>query len=282
MKISFSTLGCPDWTLRQVIDLARRERYDGVELRFIEGDAALWKRAEFTGAGLRDALAVIRNAALVVSCVDTSCFFHSPDPAERRRMLDEGRRMLALAAALGAPGIRIFGDRVQPGATREATEGWIAEGFRVLGEEAAASGLETWLETHGDFASAAATAAILRRSATRGAGLVWDPANAFAEAGEQPADGYVKLAGLVRHVHLKDLRRGPQSDAENPASAWKPVLTGTGQFPADRVVALLGAAGFAGHVSFEWEKRWHPTIEEPEVALPHFASWFRQTLAGAG
>ena len=58
-------------------------------------------------------------------------------------------------------------------------------------------------------------------------------------------------------------------------------MTGTGQFPAKRVVALLCAAGFAGHVSFEWEKRWHPTIEEPEVALPHFASWFRQTLADA-
>ena len=67
MKLSFSTLGCPAWTLRQVIDLARRERYDGVELRFIEGDAALWKRPEFTGAGLAGTVATFRDAGLVVA-----------------------------------------------------------------------------------------------------------------------------------------------------------------------------------------------------------------------
>jgi sugar phosphate isomerase/epimerase len=276
MKISFSTLGCPNWSLRQVIDLARRERYDGIELRFIEGDATLWTRAEFTGARLRDTVTELRDAGLVVSCVDTSCFFHAPDPLERHRALEDGRRMLALAAALDAPGIRIFGDRVQPGATREATEGWIAEGLHTLGEEAAGAGLETWLETHGDFASADATVAIVRRAATLAAGVVWDPANAFAEFGEQPEDGYRRLAGFVRHVHLKDVRRGSPSDAANPASAWQPVLIGAGDFPAARVIDVLRAAAFEGHVSFEWEKRWHPSLDEPEVALPHFARWLTQ------
>ena len=27
---------------------------------------------------------------------------------------------------------------------------------------------------------------------------------------------------------------------------------------------------YEGYVSFEWEKYWHPEIEEPEVALPDF------------
>ena len=282
MKVSFSTLGCPDWTLRQVIDLARRERYDGIELRFIQGDAALWRRPEFTGPGLADTVAELGGAGLVVSCVDTSCFFHAPDPSERQRTLEEGRRMLALAAALGAPGVRIFGDRVQPGATRQATEGWIAEALHALGEEAAAAGLETWLETHGDFASAEATSAILARAGARGVGVVWDPANAFAESGERPSEGFRGLAGFVRHVHLKDIRLVSSSGAAKAAPACQPMLIGTGQFPAGEVVTLLCEAGFAGHVSFEWEKRWHPSIEEPEVALPHFARWFRKALARAG
>jgi len=282
MKVSFSTLGCPDWTLRQVINLARRERYDGIELRFIQGDAALWKRPEFTGAGLAETVAELGGAGLVVSCVDTSCFFHDPDPLERQRTLEEGRRMLALAAALRAPGVRIFGDRVQPGATRQATEGWIAEALHVLGEEAAAAGLETWLETHGDFASAEATSAILARAGTRGVGVIWDPANAFAESGEHPSEGFARLDGLVRHVHLKDIRLVSSSGAAKPAQACQPMLIGAGQFPAGEVVTLLCKAGFAGHVSFEWEKRWHPSIEEPEVALPHFARWFSQAVERAG
>jgi sugar phosphate isomerase/epimerase len=244
MKVSFSTLGCPDWTLRQVIDLARRERYDGIELRFIQGDAALWKRAEFTGSGLAGTVAELGGAGLVVSCVDTSCFFHDPDPSERQRTLEEGRRMVALAAALGAPGVRIFGDRVQPGATRQETEAWIAEALHALGEEAAAAGLEAWLETHGDFASAEATSRILARAGTRGVGVVWDPANAFAESGEHPGDGFAGLDGLVRHVHLKDLRPVSSSGAAKPDSAWQPTLIGTGEFAAGEVVALLRGAGF--------------------------------------
>jgi sugar phosphate isomerase/epimerase len=279
MRLSFSTLGCPDWSLRQIIDLARRERYDGIELRFVEGDDALWKRPELTGSALGETKAALRDANLVVSCIDTGCFFHHPDAASRGRALDEARRMLALAAALDAPAIRVFGDRVQPGATREATEGWIADAMHTLGDDARAAGLEAWLETHGDFAAARDTSAILRRAASPGAGVVWDPANAFAERGERPDVGYPVLGGLVRHVHVKDLRAPEPAVAAGGAGCWTPALIGAGHFPAGQVIAVLLAAGYRGHVSFEWEKKWHPSIPDPNVALPHFARWAREAVA---
>lgn len=280
MKIAFSTLGCPDWSLRRAIDMARREGYDGIELRFVEGDDGLWRRPEFRGAALGATRAALRDANLVVPCVDTSCVFHAPDAASRGRTLDEAKRMLALAAALDAPAIRVFGDRVQPGATREATEGWIAEAMHLLGEQARAAGREVWLETHGDFVGAHDTSGILQRAGSRGTGVVWDPANAFAERGEPPEDGYRVLDGLVRHVHLKDVRALEPADPA-PGARWEPVLMGAGHFPAGQVIARLLAAGFEGHVSFEWEKKWHPSIEDPEVALPHFARWARQAAAQA-
>jgi hypothetical protein len=31
-------------------------------------------------------------------------------------------------------------------------------------------------------------------------------------------------------------------------------------------------------VSFEWEKRWHPELPDPEVALPHFMEEIRKAL----
>ena len=125
------------------------------------------------------------------------------------------------------------------------------------------------------FASGAATAALLARVSSGCVGVVWDPANAFAEFGERPADGLSALGDRVRHVHLKDARP-PTAPAVSPAAPWDPVLVGTGRFPAAEVVALLRGAGFSGFVSFEWEKRWHPSIEEPEVALPHFVRWIRE------
>jgi glucosamine-6-phosphate deaminase len=269
VRLSFSTLGCPSWTLARVLDVAGREGYDGVELRFLEDDDALWARPELSGPGLAETRRRLADAGLAVSCVDTRSFFHDPDRSARTKARDEAQRCLELAAQLGAPGIRVFGDRVQPGADRDATRGWIAEAMQALAEAGASTGTGVWIESHGDFARAADTLSILERVPARTAGVVWDPANAFEAAGEEPAEGARALGPRIRHVHLKDLaRRGATEGA-----GWKPVLPGEGQFPAADVLALLHRSGYDGFVSFEWEKRWHPSIEEPEVALPRFARW---------
>jgi sugar phosphate isomerase/epimerase len=55
------------------------------------------------------------------------------------------------------------------------------------------------------------------------------------------------------------------------------VLTGTGKLPLREIVANLNAIGYGRFVSFEWEKKWRPELAEPEVAIPQFAQWFRQT-----
>ncbi len=270
MRLSFSTLGCPSWSLARVVDVAGRAGYDGIELRFLENDDALWARPELSGRGLAETRRRLRDAGLAVSCVDTRSFFHDPDPSARARARDEASRSLELAARLGAPGIRVFGDRVQAGADRAATRGWIAEAMQALAEEGERAGAQVWIESHGDFARAADTLSILELVASPAAGVVWDPANAFEAAGEDPAEGTRVLGGRIRHVHLKDLAR---TGAAGGGHEWKPVLPGEGEFPAADVLPLLRRSGYDGFVSFEWEKRWHPLIEEPEVALPHFARW---------
>ena len=37
---------------------------------------------------------------------------------------------------------------------------------------------------------------------------------------------------------------------------------------------MIRQLNYDGYVSFEWEKYWHPEIEEPEVALPDFINAF--------
>ena len=63
----------------------------------------------------------LSNHGLKIACVDTSCRFHSPDARERDAAIEEGERMSDVAAELGAPGIRVFGDTIQPGADRDST-----------------------------------------------------------------------------------------------------------------------------------------------------------------
>jgi glucosamine-6-phosphate deaminase len=270
VKISFSTLGCPSWSLDQILDAAGRLGYDGVELRFIAGDDALWARPELSGAGLAETRARLRDAALAISCVDTRSFFHDPPGPARDRALDEARRSLELAARLGAAGIRVFGDRVQEGQDLASTSTLVAEALQQLGEAAQPLGVEVWLESHGDFARARDTVAILDRVRAAAVGVVWDPANAF-ELGETPAEGHAVLGTRVRHVHVKDIVRPPAGAASR--TAWIPALPGRGVFAPERVLSVLQAAGYDRWISFEWEKRWHPAIEEPEIALPHFIRW---------
>lgn len=275
IRLCFSTLGCPAWSVARVVDEAGRLGYDGFELRFLENDDALWARPELTGTGLAETRARLADAGLAVPCVDTRSFFHSVDPAARRVALEEAERAAGVAAALGARGIRVFGDRVQEGADLASTRGWIVECLARLRDRLRGSGVEIWLETHGDFAAAVATRSLLEEAGCEGLGAVWDPANAFSEFGEDPETGGAALGPFLRHVHLKDARR--PSDGRLP---WPPTLPGLGSFPAARVLAWLRKTGYDGWVSFEWEKRWHPEIEDPEVALPHFLGWAADELRG--
>jgi sugar phosphate isomerase/epimerase len=268
VKISFSTLACPDWTLSQAIAIASAAAYDGIELRFVENEDSLWKLPSFRAEQLPATKRALSDHGLIISCVDTSCRFHFPDPGERARWLEEGERMADLAAALEAPGIRVFGDTIQPGADRASTRSWIAESIRTLAEKIAPTGVEVWLETHGDFAGSSETAAIVSEASHPGVGVLWDPANCYIESQERPPDGGARLGASIRHTHMKDLDIRPDG--------WKPVLTGEGNFPLREVRDALRQIGYEGFVSFEWEKKWHPELADASIALPHFARWFRE------
>jgi sugar phosphate isomerase/epimerase len=275
MKISFSTLACPSWSFQTAIELAHTLGYDGIELRFLENSDRLWELPAFQGAGLKETRDRLASTGLVIPCVDTSCLFHDREESQRRQSLEMGQRMVELAAALKAPGIRVFGDRVQPGADLPSTAAWVADGIHQLAEFARPSGVEIWLESHGNFAPAAATLGVLRGADCRNCGVIWDPLNAYSEFAEELDEGWRLLAAAVRHVHIKDARR---IDGAPPNQPWEPVLLGEGDFPARELVALLRKNDYQRFVSFEWEKRWHPQIPEPEIALPQFIHWMRAAL----
>ena len=268
MDLSFSTLACPDWTVSQIIAIASAAGYSAVELRFVENEDALWKLPAFRGDELPVTKRAFSDHGLVISCVDTSCRFHFPDAAERQRWIEEGERMAELAAVLGAPGIRVFGDTIQPGTDRTSTRRWIAESIQKLSGKIAATGVEVWLETHGDFADGAETALILAEAGCSGVGILWDPANCFLHSQERPQDGAKHLGASIQHVHVKDLRQRKDG--------WQPVLTGEGTFPLVEVRSALCQHNYDRFISFEWEKRWHPEIPGADVALPQFAKWFRE------
>jgi sugar phosphate isomerase/epimerase len=271
--IAFSTLGCPRWGWKAVIEAAVRDEYAAVELRGLEGNMDLPSSPQFSGDNLTACLADLDALGLHIASVDSSVALHVADAGERSKAIDDGRRFIDLGQRLRAPYMRVFGDKQVAGEDRSATIARIAEGLRALAAHARGSDVTVLIESHGDFTDSPSLRAILEQAGD-GAALLWDAHHTVVSAGEAPEDTFRQLGRLIRHTHLKDSK--PAGDGVQY------VLTGSGNVPVRETVRVLAAGGYRGYYCFEWEKAWHPELEEPEVAFPHYSKIMREYLDAAG
>jgi sugar phosphate isomerase/epimerase len=272
LPLGFSTLGCPAWPWRKILEVATREGYAAIELRGLEGEMDLPKRPEFS-SGLTSTVADLRARNLRIACLGSSAELHHRDPAERAKQMDDARRFIELAAKLQAPYVRVFGDKYLPDEPKTALVDRVAAGLRELTGYAQGSGVTVLIESHGQVTDSGTLKAILT-AAGEGPALLWDAHHTVVASKEAPADTFRQLGAWVRHTHLKDSR--PEGDTV------RYVLTGTGTVPVREIVRVLAGSGYKGYYSFEWEKKWHPEIEEPEVAIPQYAQVMRAYLRDAG
>ena len=56
------------------------------------------------------------------------------------------------------------------------------------------------------------------------------------------------------------------------------LLAGRGAVSFAEAIDTLHGLSYEGYISFEWEKYWHPEIEEPEVAFEDFATAMKLAL----
>jgi sugar phosphate isomerase/epimerase len=271
LPISFSTLGCPKWPWKRVLEQASQMGFAAIELRGIEMKMDLPALPEFSGAGLTQSIKDLDALGLKISDLGASARMHEGDPKVRQAQMDEGRRFIDLAQKLKTPYIRVFGDKVPAGEQKRDVMARVVDGLRTLGQHAKGSGVTVLLETHGDYTDSPTVVELMKGAAMDTVGLVWDAHHTFAAGREQPAATWAALKPWVRHTHLKD--------SKPEGAAVRYVLTGAGTVPVREQVQLLKAAGYKGYYGFEWEKGWHPEIEEPEVAFPHFVRTIREYLS---
>ena len=79
---------------------------------------------------------------------------------------------------------------------------------------------------------------------------------------------------LLKHMHIKDYMRKKPDGAKD----WTLVKVGDGEIPIVPILKQVIADGYDGYFSFEWEKKWHPEIDEPEIAFPHFVQKMHEWL----
>lgn len=268
-KICFSTLGCPKWTLVQILDFARKYGYQGIEVRGILGELDLPKSPDFNSEkAIRNSLAALNSRGLVIVGLGSSAELHHADAIKLATNLDNGKRFIDLAAALGGVNVRVYPNNLVPGEEKKQTLDRIIHGMDLLAIHAKGSNVKVLMETHGQVLWSDDLLYIMKGISIAQTGLIWDIYNMWTVTKEDPAQVYSKLKPYIFHTHIKDSIK--KEGKENY------VLLGRGEAPVKQAVGLLRNDGYTGFYSFEWEKLWHPEIAEPELALADFPDAFKK------
>lgn len=260
--LGFSTLGCPTWPWPKILDFAAEHQFASIELRGILTNMDLTKVPELAPDRIGEAKRQLKAHGLTVSCLGASAQMHDRDPVKHAAQLDEARRFIDLAHALEAPYVRVFGNEYVKDVPRDEMLAHIGGALHELGDYARPRGVTVIIESHGDFTDSPALVEILQKADSPNVALLWDAHHTFVSGKEEPEDTVRQLGRYIRHTHLKD--------SVPDGNDRRYVLTGTGDVPVKRQIAALAKIGYRGFYSFEWEKRWHTEIEEPEVAFEQY------------
>ena len=101
MKISFSTLGCPRWSWREILATACDLGYGGVEVRGVGNDISVPSIPAFSDENLDKTKAELARLNLAIPCLDSDCCIHLRETEQTTN--EEIRAYIHLAQKLGVP-----------------------------------------------------------------------------------------------------------------------------------------------------------------------------------
>ncbi len=261
LQLAISTLGCPEWDFARIEQECNRLAIQGIEVRGINGimepEKIDWPAALTTGAP-KDGLKVIGFG--------TSVSFH--DAAAYEKNIADGKLAIDVCKQQNIPFIRVFGDRIENPMDEQAVIDRIITGLKTLCDYSASifAEVSVLLEIHGNINTIERLTQIISAlGSDRRFGIIWDVQHSHRAYGEDFIPFYNLIKPYVRHMHIKDFK----------FETGKCVMMGHGDIPIGAIVDALLADGYDGYFSFEWEKKWHPDIEEPDVAFPQFVEYMR-------
>ncbi|MAY74925.1 MAG: hypothetical protein CMJ31_09485 [Phycisphaerae bacterium] len=277
MKIAFSTVACPQWTLEQTAQLGASLGYSGIELRTFGADSVELASdpALTAGAKVRD---ILEDAGIDPAGLATSVRFDAPiwPPIIGRvfgdveRPVRETRSFVHLAASIECPYVRVFGFELPAGEGRSAGMRRLVERLELASRTARHTGVKLLVENGGAFPLARDLAELIDRVGSPLVEACYTPAVAEAHD-EDPVEGVDRLAGRLAVVRLKDYIEG------------RPVALGDGENEVAGVVRRLGASGYSGWACVEYDRMWFPDLEEPErplkVSIDRVYEWMGRELS---
>lgn len=187
-------------------------------------------------------------------------------PEKEAEEIERLKEQVEIAVILGAPVMRhdVTWGLTKKGAGRsfDAKLPTIARCARIVTEYAAARGVRTCTENHGQVAQDSdRVERLFNAVGHENYGLLVDVGN-FACVDEDSAMAVSRVAPYAFHAHVKDFVKRPF--AEGAADPFFPtrgcnylrsVAVGEGDIPVKQCIAILKKAGYDGYLSIEYEGR---------------------------
>ena len=265
MKFSFMTFSTTKLSLDDILALARKLGYDGIEPR-IDCKQAHGIELAADAASRKTARDKARKAGIAYACLATSCKY--ADPATNAAMREATFRCIDLAADIGCPRLRVFGGGLPEGFPREQATALLAESLRSVADHAAKRKVTVCMETHDDWCDPSHVAEVMKRVNHPAIAVNWDIMHPVRAAGWTVEASYQALKPWIRHLHVHD------GKWINEKMELTPI--GTGVVDHKRGIELLKADKFQGFLSGEWID-W----ESYETHLPRELATMKQYEAEA-
>jgi len=268
MKISFSTLGCPDFSWTDIYTLAKDFGFQGIEMRGLGGDIFSIHAAPFKPENLQTTKAQLKRLKLEICCLSSGCPLKYAE--NREANIAEIKEYIDLAKALETPYIRVLCETTsEPGTPFD--DDVVIDQLKELAPFAAEAGVMLLVETNGAYSDTARLADVLAQVGSDSVAALWDFNHPYRFNGEMPETTINNLGAYIKHVHIKD------SVVENGKLIYK--MVGEGDLPpmADYMKALK-SLNYEGYISLEWMKQYAPDLSDPGVVFPHFAHFMSRYL----
>ncbi|MEH7413803.1 sugar phosphate isomerase/epimerase family protein [Neobacillus drentensis] len=271
MKFAFTTLGCPNWNLDQIISNAVENGYDGVDFRGYLGKLDIYQFPEFS-SGIKETVRRFQEASLEIPCFSSSVRLFTNYQAEFEQYLEELKNYAVLCQAFQTPYIRVFGGSIGDTSRNEAFD-LVEHNAREYLKIAESYNVHLLFETHDDWTSSVYMKEIVNRVNSQHFHVLWDVHHPYRTLGEEPVQTWETLGKWIHYTHWKD-----SFVKEDTKRGYQLCLLGEGDVPLKEIFSLLKTNGYDGYCTLEWEKMWCTEIEEPELAFRQYRTYMKDIL----
>jgi sugar phosphate isomerase/epimerase len=191
-----------DWDLEKIITTLEASGFSGVELRTEHAH----KIEPSISAAERDRVRqrFARSKVRLVS-FGTTCEFHAPDPAVRRKHVETAKTFIDLAHDTGAWGIKVRPNALPAEVSVDTTIGNIGACLKELGDYGMGRGVEIFMEVHGRETQVPTIAARIMRAANHSnVGACWN-SNPTDVVNGSLRPSFDLLRPFIKNVHINEL-----------------------------------------------------------------------------